>query len=353
MADVKVEGYAAQDSSGHLAPFLFTRRATGPKDVTFKISYCGICHSDLHQIRDEWGGSIFPMVPGHELVGVVTEVGAEVTRFKVGDHVGVGCMVSSCGKCDAYEKKVEQYCSRTVWTYNSLDAQGKPTNGGYSTLMVADEKFVLRIPDSLPLDGAAPLLCAGVTVYSPMCYFGMTEKGKHFGVVGLGGLGHMAVKFGKAFGMEVTVISTSPRKKTEAIDILGADHFLVSTDKDAMKKATKSLDYIIDTVSAVHALEPLLDLLTVNGKLVLVGIPEKPLQMQPKAVIFGRRFVGGSLIGGVEETQKMLDFCAEKRITSTIEKIPMHYVNTAMERLAKSDVKYRFVIDLETFHNST
>ncbi|MCO5611649.1 hypothetical protein L7F22_065903 [Adiantum nelumboides] len=342
MADVKVEGYAAQDSSGHLAPFVFTRRATGPQDVTFKISYCGICHSDLHQIRDEWGGSIYPMVPGHELVGVVTEVGAEVTKFKVGDRVGVGCMVSSCAECDACEKKVEQYCPRAVWTYNSRDAQGKPTYGGYSSLMVADEKFVLRIPDNLPLDGAAPLLCAGVTVYSPMCHFGMTEKGKHFGVVGLGGLGHMAVKFGKAFGLEVTVISTSPNKKAEAIDILGADHFLVSSDKEAMKKATKSLDYIIDTVSAVHALEPLLNLLTVNGKLVLLGIPEKPLQIQPGAVIFG------SLIGGIEETQEMLDFCAEKNITSMIEKIPMQYVNTAMERLAKSDVKYRFVIDVES-----
>ncbi|KAH7289272.1 hypothetical protein KP509_31G067400 [Ceratopteris richardii] len=293
------------------------------------------------------------MVPGHELVGIVTEVGKDVTKFKVGDHVGVGCMVSSCGQCDACDKDVEQYCTKAVWTYNSLDEEKQPTYGGYSTFMVAKEKFVLRIPESLPLDGAAPLLCAGVTTYSPMRYFGMTEKGKRFGVVGLGGLGHMAVKFGKAFGLEVTIISTSPRKKTEAIDVLGAERFLVSSDKEAMKAAAKSLDYILDTVSAAHELDPLLNLLNVNGKLVLVGIPERPFQLPPGQVIFGRRLVGGSLIGGLKETQEMLDFCAEKNITSTIETISIDDVNKALERLAKSDVKYRFVIDMESLHRSS
>lgn len=227
-----------------------------------------------------------------------------------------------------------------------MSYDGNPTQGGYSTLMVVDQKFLFRIPENLPLDGAAPLLCAGITVYSPLKYFGMNEEGKRLGVVGLGGLGHMAVKFGKAFGLHVTVISTSPNKEEEAKQLLGADHFLISKDANQMKQASKSLDYIIDTVSAVHPLEPLLGLLKVNGKMVLVGVPEKPLELAPGAVIFGRRFVGGSLIGGTEETQEMLEFCGQHGITSTIETIPIQSVNTAMERLQKGDVKYRFVIDI-------
>eukprot|EP00250_Pteridium_aquilinum_P006634 c16513_g1_i1 orf=331-1392(-) len=348
----KVDGFAAHDSSGRLTPFSFTRRATGPEDVVFKVTHCGICHSDLHQIRNEWQQAMYPLVPGHEIVGIVTEVGAEVVKFKVGDHVGVGCMVMSCGECDACDQKAEQYCPKLIWTYNSIDLDGSTTYGGYSTLMIASEKFVLRIPDGLPLDGAAPLLCAGITVYSPMHYFGMTERGRHFGVAGLGGLGHMAVKFAKAFSLKVTVISTSPNKKKEALEHLGADSFLISSDRDAMKEASKSIDYIIDTISAPHELEPLLDLLTVNGKLVLVGAPPEPLQFHSPALIIGRRIVGGSLIGGIQETQEMLDFCGEKGITSTIEKISVDYLHTALDRLSKSDVKYRFVIDLETIQKA-
>lgn len=342
----EVLGYAALDASGHLSPYRFTRRATGEQDVTFRITHCGICHSDLHQIRNEWQHSTFPMVPGHEIVGIVTEIGSKVTGFKVGDHVGVGCLVGSCANCDACDKFLEQYCDKLVLTYNSVYYDGTVTQGGYSTLMVADQKFVFRIPPNLPLDGAAPLLCAGITVYSPMKYFGMTEAGKNLGVVGLGGLGHMAVKFGKAFGLHVTVISTSPNKEKEAKELLGADHFIVSKDPNQMKQAVKTLDYIIDTVSADHALDALLGLLKVNGKMVLVGVPPKPLKLPAHAVISGRRFVGGSGIGGTEETQEMLDFCGQHGITSTIENIPIDYVNTAMARLEKADVKYRFVIDI-------
>lgn len=289
---------------------------------------------------------MYPMIPGHEFVGIVTEVGSDVKKFKVGDHVGVGCMIGSCGECDACEKQVEQYCNKVIWTYGGVDAHGDPAYGGYSNLMVVSQKFLIKVPDNLPLDAAAPLLCAGITVYSPMKYFGMNERGAKFGVVGLGGLGHMAVKFGKAFGLEVTVISTSPRKEKEARELLGADHFLISKDEEQMKKNVKTLDYIIDTVAAVHPIDPLLNLLKVNGKLVLVGIPEQSLQLSPGAVVFGRRFLAGSSVGGIAETQEMFEFCSKSNITATIEKIPMDYVNTAMERLEKSDVKYRFVLDI-------
>lgn len=340
-----VVGYAAYDSSGLLSPFSFTRRDVGRDDVAFKVTHCGICHTDLHQIRNEWKRSIYPMVPGHEIVGIVTEVGSEVTDFKVGDRVGVGCRIRSCGECNACEKKIEQFCSKGVFTYNSMDIDGTITYGGYSTLMVANVKFVLRIPDSLPLEAAAPLLVAGITVYSPMKHFGLTEKGKHLGVVGLGGVGHLAVIFGKAFDLKVTVISSSPRKENEAKHLLGADNFLISSDEDAMKKASMTLDYILDTVSAPHDLEPLLNLLAVDGKLVFVCVPEKPFEIQPTALIYGRHSVAGSLIGGIQETQDMLDFCAEEGITPIIEKIKPDYLNTAMDRLSKSDVKYRFVVD--------
>ncbi|KAG0588411.1 hypothetical protein KC19_2G241100 [Ceratodon purpureus] len=312
-----------------------------------KVTYCGICHSDLHQIRNDWRGSVFPMVPGHEVVGVVKEVGSEVDDFKVGQLIGVGCMVHSCHSCESCDNGLEQFCPKVVWTYNSVDTDGTPTYGGYSGELVCNRKFVLRMPENLPPDAAAPLLCAGITVYSPMKHFGMTEKGKSFGLVGLGGLGHMAVKFAKAFGLKVTIFSTSPAKEKEARGILGADEFILSTDKEKMKAAEKTIDYIIDTVSAVHTLDDYLALLKTNGKIILVGVPESPLQLSPTSVIFGRRFVGGSLIGGVAETQEMLDFCGKNNITCMIEKIPMSYVNTAMERLQKNDVKYRFVIDIE------
>lgn len=340
-----VEGWAARDASGILSPFNFTRRKTGPDDVTLKIVYCGICHSDLHQIRNDWKRSQYPVVPGHEIVGTVVEVGSEVKNFAAGDRVGVGCMVGSCQHCDSCSKEQEQYCEKVIWTYGSTDVDGSVTFGGYSSLMVCKQSFVVKIPESLPLDAAAPLLCAGITVYSPMKYFEMTEPGKSLGVVGLGGLGHMAVKFGKAFGLQVTVISTSPNKEKEAREVLGADHFLISKDEKQMQAAVKSVDYIIDTVSADHPLDPLLNLLKVNGKMVIVGLPGKSFQLAATAVVMGRRFVGGSMIGGVRETQEMLDFCGEHNISCMIEKISMDYVNTAMKRLVQGDVKYRFVID--------
>ncbi len=342
----RVEGWAAKDESGLLSPFNFTRRETGSHDVTFKVAYCGVCHSDLHQIRNDWKNSQYPMVPGHEIVGTVLEVGSEVKNFAVGDRVGVGCMVWSCQQCDSCGKHQEQFCEKVIWTYNGIYVDGLPTFGGYSSWMVCDQRFVVKIPENLPFDAAAPLLCAGITVYSPMKHFEMTEPGRSLGVVGLGGLGHMAVQFGKAFGLKVTVISTSPKKEKEAREVLGADHFLVSKDQKQMQEATKSLDYIIDTVSAEHPLLPLLNLLKVDGRLVLVGMPEKPLCLPPIALTSGRRFVAGSAIGGVKETQEMLDFCGKHNISCVIEKVPMDYVNTAMERLEKGDVKYRFVIDI-------
>ncbi|KAK4764808.1 hypothetical protein SAY86_025898 [Trapa natans] len=340
-------GWAARDSSGHLSPFNFSRRATGENDVTFKVLYCGICHSDLHSIRNEWGGSTYPMVPGHEVVGVVTEVGSKVTKFKVGDKVGVGCLVGSCRSCESCANDLENYCPDTIATYNSKYNDGTTTHGGYSNIMVADEHFVVAIPDSLPLDGAAPLLCAGITVYSPLRYYGLDKPGLHVGVVGLGGLGHMAVKFAKAMGLKVTVISTSPSKKQEAIERLGADSFLDSRDQEDMQSANGTMDGIIDTVSAIHPLQPLLGLLKSNGKLVMVGAPSKPLQLPAFSLLMGRKALGGSLIGGLKETQEMINFASEHSIVSDIEVIPMDYVNKAMERLARADVRYRFVIDIE------
>ncbi|XP_002963866.2 probable mannitol dehydrogenase [Selaginella moellendorffii] len=337
---------AARDAAGVLAPFKLTRRNPSATDVVIKILYCGICHSDLHQIKNGWGITIFPVVPGHEITGVVEQLGSSVSRFTLGDHVAVGCLVSSCHDCHSCNEGLENYCPKLVWTYNSHLPGGSHTMGGFSTAIVVDESFVINVPAKLPLDTAAPLLCAGITVYSPMKHFGMAEAGRSFGVVGLGGLGHMAVKFGKAFGMKVTVISTSPKKEKEARELLGVDDFLVSTDKEQMAAAAMSIDYIIDTVSAKHALEPLLALLKVNGKMVLVGAADAPLQIAPITLLAGRRMIAGSLIGGIKETQEMMDFCGEHNVTAIVEQITMGSVNEAMERLAKSDVKYRFVIDM-------
>ncbi|KAF5480687.1 hypothetical protein F2P56_001418 [Juglans regia] len=342
----KVFGWAARDSSGVLSPFHFSRRENGEEDVTIKILYCGVCHSDLHIVKNDWGFTRFPVVPGHEIVGVVTKTGKNVKKFKVGDRVGVGVLVGSCKKCDSCQQDLENYCPQVIFTYNSLYHDGTITYGGYSDVVVVEERFVLRFPDNLPPDAGAPLLCAGITVYSPMKYYGMTEPGKHLGVAGLGGLGHVAVKFGKAFGLRVTVISTSPKKEDEAINRLGADAFLVSSDPAKLKAAMGTMDYIIDTVSAVHPLAPLLGLLKVNGKLVTLGLPEKPLELPIFPLVLGRKLVGGSDVGGMKETQEMLDFCAEHGIASDIELIRMEDVNKAMERLAKSDVRYRFVIDV-------
>ncbi|KAL3625110.1 8-hydroxygeraniol dehydrogenase [Castilleja foliolosa] len=343
---VKACGYAARDTSGVFSPFKFSRRATGEHDVQFKVLYCGICHSDLHMVKNEWGMTQYPIVPGHEIVGEVTEVGKKVEKFKVGDKVGVGCMVGSCRECEQCTNDLENYCSKMILTYSAPYTDGAITYGGYSDVMVADEHFVVRWPENFPLDLGAPLLCAGITTYSPLRYFGLDKPGMHIGVVGLGGLGHVAVKFAKAFGTKVTVISTSLSKKKEAIEKLGADKFLVSSDQEQMQAAASTLDGIIDTVSAVHPILPLVALLKPHGRLVLVGAPEKPLELYAFPMIVGRRSISGSGIGGMKETQEMLDFAAKHNILPDVEMIPIDYVNTAMERLLKSDVKYRFVIDI-------
>ncbi|KAL0351717.1 UNVERIFIED_CONTAM: 8-hydroxygeraniol dehydrogenase [Sesamum calycinum] len=326
--------------------FRFLQTPTGDRDVQFKVLYCGICHSDLHAIKNEWGFSNYPVVPGHEVVGVVTEVGSKVQKFQVGDKVGVGCLVDSCRKCDQCTNNLENYCPKTVLTYNTVLPDGTLTYGGYSDIMVVDEDFAIRWPENFPLDRGAPLLCAGITTYSPLRYYGLDKPGLHIGVVGLGGLGHVAVKFAKAFGTKVTVISTSVGKKKEALESLGADAFVVSRDPAEMKAAGGTLDGIINTVSAQHPIEPLLSLLKPHGKMIMVGAPEKPLELPVFSLIMTRKMVAGSLIGGLKETQEMIDFAAKHNILPDVEMISMDYVNTAMERLAKADVKYRFVIDI-------
>ncbi|BFG35642.1 hypothetical protein CerSpe_219160 [Prunus speciosa] len=343
---VKAYGWAARDSSGVLSPFHFTRRGNGDNDISMKILYCGICHSDLHLAKDEVGMTIYPIVPGHEIVGEVTKVGRNVTKFKVGDIAGVGCMVGSCRSCDNCTQDLENYCPKVVWTYNKHHEDGSRTFGGYSDKIVVDEHFVVQIPKNLPLQGTAPMLCAGITVYSPMRYFGLMEPGKHLGVVGLGGLGHMAVKFAKAVGAKVTVISTSPNKKKEAVEQLGVDEFLISHDQEQLQAAMGTMDGIIDTVSAAHPLLHLVGLLKTNGKLILVGAPIQPPELPVFPLILGRKLVAGSAVGGMKETQEMIDFAAKHNITADVEVIPMDYVNTALERVAKADVKYRFVIDV-------
>ncbi|CAA6657816.1 unnamed protein product [Spirodela intermedia] len=318
----KAVGWAARDVSGHLSPFRFSRRANGESDVKLKILCCGVCHSDLHNIKNE-----------HEILGVVTEVGSRVEKFKAGDKVGVGCMVGSCRTCESCEQGFENDCAAWVLTYGSIDRDGTMTYGGFSDVLVADEHFVVRFPDHLPMDGAAPLLCAGITVYSPMKQFGLNERGKHLGIVGLGGLGHIAV-------------NTSPSKEREAIDKFRADSFLVSRSPDQMEAAAGTMDGIIDTVAAIHPLGPLFSLLKNGGNLILMGMPDKPLELPAFSVIRGRKKLAGSCIGGLRDTQEMLDFAGKHGITADVEVIPMEYVNTAMERLAKNDIKYRFVIDV-------
>lgn len=342
----KAFGWAARDSSGVFSPFHFSRRDNGADDVTIKILYCGICHSDLHLAKNEWGFTEYPLVPGHEIVGLVTKIGNCIQKFKVGDRVAVGVLVGSCRMCDICQQDLENYCPKVIHVQNFTDRDGTRTYGGFSDVIVVDQHFVLRFPDNLPPDAGAPLLCAGITVYSPMKYYGMNEPGKHLGVTGLGGLGHVAVKFGKAFGLKVTVISTSPSKQAEAISKLGADAFLVSSDPVQMQASMGTMDFIIDTIAAVHPLAPLLALLKMDGKLVTIGLPDKPLELPIFPLVLGRKLVGGSGIGGIKETQEMLYFCEEHGITADIELIRMDYVNTALERLAKSDVRYRFVIDV-------
>src|SRR4051812_16088583 len=313
---IATKGYAAQDAETDLAPWTFERREVGPHDVQFDILFCGVCHSDLHQIKDEWGGSIFPMVPGHEIVGRVVKVGDHVKKFKTGDLAGTGCLVDSCRTCDNCEEGLEQYClNRSTGTYNSLEQDGvTPTYGGYSNTIVVHEDFVLHISNKLDLAATAPLLCAGITTYSPLRHW-KVGKGHKLAVLGLGGLGHMAVKFGVAFGAEVTVLSTSPDKE-EAAKALGAHHFVVTKDSEQVKAAKGTFDFILDTVSAEHDFNMYLSLLKTNGVHICVGVPPKPAEIHPFSLLGGRKSVAGSGIGGIAETQEMLDFCAENGIVS-------------------------------------
>ncbi len=345
---IATKGYAAQSATTDLAPWNFERREPGPHDVQFDIQYCGVCHSDLHQIKDEWGGSIFPMVPGHEIVGKVTKVGAHVKKFKEGDLVGVGCLVDSCRVCDNCQEGLEQYCTNGhSQTYNGLEQDKKtPTYGGYSNNIVVHEDFVLSISDKLHLPAVAPLLCAGITTYSPLRYW-KVGKGHKLAVVGLGGLGHMAVKFGAAFGAEVTVLSTSPSKEEDARK-LGAHKFVVTKDPEQMKAITGYFDFILDTVSADHDYNLYLSLLKTSGSMICVGAPPHPVPVAAFSLIPGRKSLAGSMIGGLPETQEMLDYCAEHDIVSDIEMIDMKDIQNAYTRMLKGDVKYRFVIDIAT-----
>lgn len=341
-----VKAYAAQSAERPLGPYQIERREPEDDDVEIKILYCGVCHSDIHTARNEWGGTTYPVVPGHEIVGKVTRVGKAVKKFKVGDTVGVGCFVDSCGHCSNCEDDNEQYCENGVsQTYNSrLQDKKTITYGGYSTHIVVTEKFVLKVSDKLPLEKVAPLLCAGITTYSPMMYWGVT-KGDKLAVVGLGGLGHMAVKIAASLGAEVTVLSRSKEKEKDA-KRLGAHHFEITTDPENMKKMANRFDFIIDTVSAKHDYNSYLTLLNTNGVMVLLGVPPIPSEVQAFRLIGGRRSLVGSLVGGIKETQEMLDYCAVHNITSDVELIKIGQINEAYERTLTGDVHYRFVIDM-------
>ena len=346
---MQVRSYAALDPKSSLVPHMIERRKPGPRDVLIEIEFSGICHSDIHMARNEWGIALFPVVPGHEIVGRVKEVGNQVTKFKVGQRVGVGCMVDSCRTCGSCKEGLEQYCDQGfVGTYGALERDGKTlTYGGYSTHIVTQEDFVLRIPENLDPAAAAPLLCAGITTYSPLRYVGL-GKGQKLGVLGLGGLGHMAVKIGASFGAEVTVLSGSLSKQADAKS-LGAADFALTSDPASMDKLQNHFDFIIDTVAAKHDINQAFGLLKREGTLIMVGASEKPLDLGVFSLIFRRRKMLGSLIGGIRETQEMLDHCGKHGITSTIEMIAAEKINEAYERMIKGQVKYRFVIDAKTF----
>jgi len=344
---MKVHGYAASGPKSALAPWNFERREARPDDVTIKILYCGVCHSDLHAARNDWGWTTYPVVPGHEIIGRVESVGKHVKRFKPGDHVGVGCMVDSCRKCDSCEQGLEQYCATgSTFTYGGVDRHDhRPTYGGYSEKILVSDRFVLKVPDGLDLKGAAPLLCAGITTWSPLRHW-KAGKGSKVAVVGLGGLGHMALKLSKALEAEVTLLTRSPGKEQDARR-LGAHHVVLSTDKAQMEAVKGKFDLIIDTVPYTHDLNPYIPTLSTSGTLVLVGYLGglDPL-LNTVPMILGRKSVAGSLIGGIPETQELLDFCGKHGITSDIEVIKIKDINTAYERMLRSDVKYRFVIDM-------
>lgn len=345
---LQTRGYAVQGPTASFEPFSFERRDPGPRDVQIEILYCGVCHSDIHQARDEWGGALFPMVPGHEIVGRIVAVGAKVTKFKPGDLAGIGCFVDSCRTCANCRSGEEQFCEKHLsFTYNSTEQDQKtPTFGGYSSQIVVDEDYTLHVPENLPLANVAPLLCAGITTYSPLRRFG-AGPGKKVGIVGLGGLGHMGVKFAAAMGADVTVFSTSPSKEQDARR-LGAHHFVVTRDPANLAALANQFDLILDAVSAPHDLNLYLNLLKVDGTMVLVGAPDKPAEVSAFSLLLKRRRLAGSLIGGIRETQEMLDYCGEKNISSDVEIIPIQKIGEAYERTIKGDVRYRFVIDLKT-----
>jgi len=345
---LKTPAYAAASAGAPLAPFSIERREPGPHDVLIEILFCGVCHSDIHQARDEWGGAIFPMVPGHEIVGRVTQVGASVTRLAVGDIAGVGCLVDSCRACAPCHQHLEQFCATgAAMTYNGTEMDRKtPTYGGYSSHVVVTEHFALKVPAGLDPAGAAPLLCAGITTYSPLRQWGC-KKGDRVGVVGLGGLGHMAVKLAASMGAEVTMFSTSAGKEADARR-LGAHDFELSTNEATFKKLAGSFDLLIDTISAPHDYNKYLRMLRPLGTMVLVGAPPEPTAVAAFALIGGNKRLVGSMIGGIAETQEMLDYCAEHEIVSDVEVIPIQQINEAYERMLRNDVRYRFVIDLSS-----
>ena len=345
---MNVRGLAALSKNAPLTPYSFTRRELLPNDVAIDIKYAGICHSDIHQVREEWGGARFPMVPGHEIAGVVSAIGSSVSKFAIGDLIGVGVFIDSCRDCSSCNQGLEQYCEKGMTpTYNGVERDGvTPTMGGYCDGYVINENYAVKIPAGLDLAAVAPLLCAGITLYSPLKHW-KAGPGKKVAVMGLGGLGHMGVKFAHALGAEVTVLSHSPRKEADARQ-LGADHFVVTSDPAQMKLNKRKFDLILNTVSAEHDINDYLSLLTTDGTLVVIGLPGVPFAVNADSLLSGRRSMAGSMIGGISELQEMLDFCGEKNIVSEIELIKADYVNTAYERTVKSDVRFRFVIDIAT-----
>lgn len=343
---LKVKSYAAFHANSSLKPFCFNRREPGEHDVLIDLLYCGVCHTDVHQVRDEWGCSTFPLVPGHEIVGRVSRVGSHVTRFRPNDIAGVGCIVDSDRTCTYCQQGLQQFCDNLLWTYNSMQKDGTPTYGGYSSQIVVDEDYTLKISPKLPLERVAPLLCAGITTYSPLKHW-KVASGQQVGVMGLGGLGHMAVKLGVSMGAEVTVLSTSKSKEIDARR-LGASQFVLTSNEAGMVSLKGRFDLILCTVSAPYDVARMLELLRVDGAMVLLGIPGKPLEVQTFPLIERRRQLTGSLIGGISETQEMLDYCAAKNILADVEVIPMVKINEAFDRMVKGDVRFRFVIDLKT-----
>ena len=348
---LQTRGYAAKGPSLPLQPFDFERREPGPHDVLVNIQYCGVCHTDIHQVRNEWRGSIYPMIPGHEIIGTAASVGDRVSKFKIGSRVGVGTFVDSCRKCGPCREEEEQYCEKgAIWTYNCYECDGKTlTQGGYSTYITVDEAYAFRIPDSIPPERAAPLLCAGTTTYSPLRHFGV-KRGSRIAVVGLGGLGHMAVKFAKAFGANVTVMSHSPSKREDAMRF-GADNFIVTNGPETFRKNKSSFDFVVDTISAKHDFNEYLNLLRFEGTMILLGVPE-PALLAPASLENSRRCLAGSNVGGTRDTREMLDFCARHGIAADVEVIPIQRIEEAFDRTVRGDVRYRFVIDIASLRES-